>query len=137
MSEIHGNTEIKLGSERSFGLVFAGVFLIIACFPLLSGGSVRIWSVLVAAVFLGFAVFAPKALRPLNILWFKFGLLLNKIVSPIVMGIIFVVTIIPIGLFLRARGKDLLKQKLDPEAKSYWIDVDPEMAANSSMKKQF
>jgi hypothetical protein len=88
-------------------------------------------------VFGGLAFLAPKLLAPLNTLWFKFGMLLSKIMSPIVMGILFFVTVTPTGLFMRARGKDLLRQKLDPDAETYWIEVDPEQAALTSMKKQF
>ena len=113
------------------------VFLIIALFPLLGDGGVRLWSVGVAAVFGGLAFLAPKLLAPLNRLWFRFGMLLSRIVSPIVMGILFFVTVTPTGLIMRARGKDLLRQKMDPDADTYWIEVDPEMAAQSSMKKQF
>ena len=137
MSELQGNTTVKMGSERGFGIVFAIVFLIIALFPLLGDGGVRLWSVGVAAVFGGLAFLAPKFLAPLNRLWFRFGMLLSRIVSPIVMGILFFVTVTPTGLIMRARGKDLLRQKLDPDAETYWIEVDPEMAAQSSMKNQF
>ncbi len=137
MSELTGNTEVKMGSERSFGIVFAIVFLLIALFPLLGDGGVRLWSAGVAAVFGGLAFLAPELLAPLNTLWFKFGMLLSKIISPIVMGILFFVTVTPTGLIMRARGKDLLRQKLDPDAETYWIEVDPEQAALTSMKKQF
>ncbi len=137
MSELQGNTTVKMGSERGFGIVFAIVFLLIALFPLLGDGGVRLWSIGVAAVFGGLAFLAPKVLAPLNKLWFKFGMLLSRIVSPIVMGILFFVTVTPTGLIMRARGKDLLRQKLDPDAETYWIEIDPEMAAQSSMKKQF
>ena len=126
-----------MGSERSFGIVFAIVFLIIALFPLLGDGGVRLWSIGVAGVFGGLAFLAPKILAPLNTLWFKFGMLLSKIVSPIVMGVLFFLTVTPTGMIMRARGRDLLRQKLDPEADSYWIEIDPEQAAQSSMKKQF
>lgn len=137
MSELTGNTEVKMGSERSFGIVFAIVFLLIALFPLLGDGGVRLWSAGVAAVFGGLAFLASELLAPLNTLWFKFGMLLSKIMSPIVMGILFFVTVTPTGLIMRARGKDLLRQKLDPDAETYWIEVDPEQAALTSMKKQF
>jgi predicted membrane metal-binding protein len=137
MSEFSGYTEIKMGSERSFGLVFAAVFLIVALFPQTGDGGVRIWALVVAAAFAVAAFSAPLFLRPLNRLWFRVGLLLNKIVSPIVMGVIFFLTVTPIGLIMRARNGDPLKQKLDPDMETYWIAVDPEYAARSSMKKQF
>ena len=137
MSELSGNTEIKMGSEKSFGIVFSVVFLIIALYPLLGGGGVRLWSLTIAGVFLVTGLFAPNVLRPLNRVWFRFGLLLNKIVSPIVMGILFFLTVTPIGLLKRIGNADLLNQKFDPDAKSYWIEVDRERAAQSSMRKQF
>lgn len=137
MSDFSGNTEIKMGSERSFGLVFAAVFLIVALFPLTRDGSVRIWALAVAGAFALVAFAAPDLLRPLNKLWFRVGLVLNKIVSPIVMGIIFFLTVTPIALITRVRNGDPLKQKLDPDAETYWIAVDPEHAAHSSMKKQY
>lgn len=136
-SEFSGNTEIKMGSERSFGLVFAAVFLIIALSPLTGDGGVRIWALAVGGAFAVAALAAPDILRPLNRLWFRLGLVLNKIVSPIVMGIIFFLTVTPIALIRRARNGDPLKQKLEPDAETYWMAVDPEHAARSSMKKQF
>jgi uncharacterized membrane protein len=137
MSEFETNTEIKIGSERSFGIVFAIVFAIIGLFPLLWGQGPRLWSLAIAAVFLGLAFLRPTILTVPNRLWFRFGLLLNKIVSPIVMGLIFVLTVIPTGLIMRAMGKDLLRQKMDPAADSYWITPDPEHRRTASMKNQF
>ncbi|HUS83557.1 MAG TPA: SxtJ family membrane protein [Anaerolineales bacterium] len=137
MSEFSAKTEIKMGSERSFGLVFATVFLIVSLFPLTGDGTVRIWALALAGAFAVAAFLAPDFLRPLNRLWFRLGLVLNKIVSPIVMGIIFFLTVTPIGLIRRARNSDPLKQKIDPDAETYWIAVDPEHVARSSMKKQF
>ena len=137
MSELVGNTEVKIGSERSFGIVFAVVFLIIALWPLLDDGGVRWWSAAISGGFLGVGLFAPQILRPLNRLWFRFGLLLNKIVSPIIMGILFFVTVTPIGLLRRLGNGDPLNQKIDREAETYWIAIDPEKSAQSSMRKQF
>ncbi len=137
MSEFSGNTEIKMGSERSFGIVFCIVFVIVALFPLTGDGSIRWWSLAIAAVFLGTAFVAPDVLRPLNRLWFRFGLLLNKIVSPIVMGILFFLTVTPIGLIMRLWKRDPLKQEFDAGVESYWIIVDSEHAEKSSMKNQF
>ena len=137
MSELSRNAEIKMGSERSFGLVFAAVFLIISLFPLLGSGGVRWWSLAIAGVFLVAGLTFPDVLRPLNKLWFRFGLLLNKIVSPIVMGILFFLTVTPVGLLKRIGDADLLRQKFDPNAASYWIDVDREHKAQTSMRKQF
>ncbi len=136
MSDVAAHTEVEMGSERSFGIVFAVVFAIIALWPaLFHGGSVRLWALAVAAVFLVIAFAAPHLLKPLNRIWFLFGLLLSKIISPIVMGIIFFVTVTPIGLIRRMKNPDPLNQAFDAEAPSYWITRDA--SAQTTMKKQF
>ena len=138
MSDVASHTEIEIGSNKSFGLVFAAVFAIIAFWPLVfHGNSPRIWALIIAAVFLALTFLAPQILTPLNRLWFKFGLLLSKIITPIVMGLIFFVTVVPIGLIRRIRNPDPLNQKFDPDADSYWIQRDPEMDKQTSMRKQF
>ena len=137
MNANDSNTEIQMGSERSFGIVFAVVFALIALFPVLFGGGVRLWSLGIAALLIAVAFAAPKVLRVPNRLWFRFGLLLNRVMSPIVMGIIFVVAVVPTGLIMRALGKDLLREKLDRSATTYWIVPDPEHHKTSSMRKQF
>jgi len=137
MVEISGNTEVEMGSPRSFGIVFAAFFAIIALFPLTGEGDIRWWALIVAAGFLGCALVVPNILRPLNRLWFWFGLLLHRIVSPIIMGILFFLTVTPVGLIMRLRRRDPLNQEFDPDARSYWIEVDREAAAQSSMRKQF
>ena len=137
MSELTGNTEIRIGSERSFGLVFAVVFAVVALYPLLRGGEARWWALAVAAAFLLTGLVRADLLRPLNRLWFRFGLLLNRVVSPVVMGVLFFLTVTPVGLLMRLRDRDLLSQELDPDRPSYWIEVDRAKAAPSSMKKQF
>lgn len=129
-------TEVKMGSERAFGIVFAIVFALIALWPLLGGGGVRPWAAATGAAFLGAAFLAPRALRPLNVLWFRFGMLLHRIVSPIVMGFLFFVTVTPIALLMRALGKDLLRLRRS-DAKSYWIERDPPGPPPESMTKQF
>ncbi len=137
MSEAMGNTEIKMGSEKSFGLVFCALFVIIALYPMLGEGGIRWWSLMVAGVFLVAGLALPKVLRPLNRLWFRFGMLLNKIVSPIVMGTLFFLTVTPVGLLRRIGNADPLRQKFDPDVTSYWISIDPGQTAQSSMRKQF
>jgi hypothetical protein len=129
--------DTKMGSEKGFGIVFAVVFAVIALFPLLHGGGVRWWSAAVAAGFLvcGFAF--PAVLRPLNRVWFKFGLLLHKIISPIIMGLLFYVTVTPIAVIMRLMGKDPLRLQFDPQATTYWIDRDPPGPAPETMKNQF
>ena len=129
--------DVQGSSNRSFGLVFAAVFAAIGLLPLIHGDAVRIWSLLVAALFLAAAFLFPSALGPLNRLWLKFGLLLHKIVNPIVLGIMFFLVITPIGLFLRARGKDPLRLKPNRQSKSYWIDRVPPGPPPDSIKDQF
>lgn len=132
-----GVTEVKVGSERSFGLVFAAVFALIALWPLKSDGDVRIWALAAAGTFAIFALVAPKALKPLNLLWFKFGLVLHHVVTPVVMGLLFFVTVTPVGIMMRMTGKDPMRLKRDPAASSYWIDRVPAGPSAESMKKQF
>ena len=126
--------DVKISSNRSFGLVFFFVFLIISMWPLLNDGSIRIWSIIIAIIFLVLALIKSKLLTPLNILWFKFGLFLGAIVSPLVMGVIFFFVITPIGLFMRVIGKDVLNKKYDSKKKTYWIDCNKN---KSTMKNQF
>ena len=136
MSDVTAHTEVEMGSERSFGIVFAVVFTIIAVWPLVfHGGPVRLWALAVAVVFLVVAFAAPHVLKPLNRLWFRFGMLLSKIISPIVMGIIFFITVTPIGLIRRIKNPDPLNQAFDKDAESYWIVRDAESL--TSMRKQY
>ena len=125
--------EIKIGSNRSFGIVFFTVFLIIATYPLINNGEIRIWSLILSLVFLILGLLNSKILYPLNKIWFKFGLLLGKIVSPLVMVIIFFLVVTPIGLFMRILNKDLLNLKFN-KSKSYWIEKNE---PKSKMKNQF
>ena len=121
-------------SEKSFGVVFSIVFLIVALYPLINSESLRIWALVVSIIFFLLAFLAPKILVLPNKLWFKFGLLLGSIVAPIVMAFVYFVTVLPTGLIMRLLGKDLLKQKLDKNAKSYWVKRSEPMG---SMKNQF
>lgn len=125
MVELAQETQVELGSDRSFGIVFAIVFAIIACWPLMSGSDPRWWSAIIAAVFACVALIAPGLLRPLNKIWFQFGMVLSRIVNPIVMFIIYVVSVLPIGLIMQLLGKDLLRLKFVPEQRSYWIERTP------------
>ena len=129
--------DVQSSSNRSFGLVFAAVFAAIGLLPLVHGGALRLWALAVSAAFLLVALVVPSVLRPLNRLWLKFGLLLHKIVSPIVLGIMFFLVITPIGMYLRARGKDPLRLKPNRQSKSYWIDRVPPGPAPESIKDQF
>ncbi|MDC0352586.1 SxtJ family membrane protein [Candidatus Pelagibacter sp.] len=124
---------VKIGSNRSFGIVFFIVFLLIAIYPLLNQGEIRVWSVLISLLFLILGIINSKILTPLNKAWFKFGIFLGKIISPIVMGIIFFLVVTPIAFLMRIIKKDLLNLKYNKNS-SYWIEkTDPK----SSMKNQF
>ena len=100
--------DIKLGSNRSFGIVFSIVFLLIAIYPLINSDGLRVWSLIIAIIFLVLGLINSKILTPLNKLWFKFGILLGRIVSPVIMGLIFFLVVTPIALIMRIIGKDLL-----------------------------
>ena len=129
---------VETSSDRSFGLVFFVAFAAYGLWPLLrEPRSVRPWALIVGAVFLLLALAAPKALAPLNRLWTKLGLLLGKIVNPIVMGLLFFFTITPIGILLRMMGKDGLHRRFDKKAPSYWIERKPPGPPPESMKNQF
>ena len=125
--------KIKIGSNRSFGIVFFIVFFIISLFPLLKGNDIRIWSLLVSLIFLVLGLINSNILSPLNKLWFKFGILLGNFISPIVMAIIFFLVVTPMGIIMRVLNKDLLKLKKNNKS-SYWLNKDNK---KSSMKDQF
>lgn len=130
--------EVEGGSDRSFGLVFFAAFSIYGLWPLLrEPRSIRVWALGVGAVFLLLAFVAPKVLSPLNEVWTKLGLVLGRIVNPIVMGLLFFFTIAPIGIFMRLMGKDGLNRSLDKEADSYWMERKPPGPPPESMKNQF
>ncbi len=134
MSEIASHISTEQSSDKSFGVVFSIVFLIVALYPLINSESLRIWALVVSIIFFLLAFLAPKILVLPNKLWFKFGLLIGSIVAPIVMAFVYFVTVLPTGLIMRLLGKDLLKQKLDKNAKSYWVKRSEPMG---SMKNQF
>ncbi|MBO6946821.1 MAG: phage holin family protein [Rhodospirillales bacterium] len=129
--------EVQVGSEKSFGVVFAIVFAAVAFWPLVHGLPIRWWALIVAAFFLVAAYVAQPLLKPLNLLWFKFGLLLYKVVNPVVMGLLYYTTIVPTGLIMRMCGKDPLNRSFDRNAKTYWIERDPPGPEPESMKNQF
>ena len=127
------NKNIKLPSNRSFGLVFFFIFSIISLFPLLSGNNARIWLLTISLIFLVLGLINSKILLPLNKIWFRFGIYLGNFISPIVMGIIFFIIITPISLLLKILGKDVLNLKKNKK-KTYWSDRD---STKSEMKNQF
>lgn len=134
MSETKSHIPTEISSEKSFGVVFSLVFLIVALYPLINSADFRIWALVLSIIFFLLAFLAPKVLVLPNKLWFKFGLLIGSIVAPIVITLVYFVTVVPTGLIMRLLGKDLLKQKLDKNAKSYWIERKEPMG---SMKNQF
>ncbi len=127
------NKNIKIGSNRSFGLVFFLVFFLISVYPTFNNERLIIWPLIVSLIFLFLGLFNSKILSPLNKLWFKFGLFLGKVISPIVMLLIFFFVVTPIGLLMKLFNKDLLNKKFNNK-KSYWIDkTEPK----SKMKNQY
>ena len=120
-------------SNRNFGILFFIVFLIYALWPLLNNSQLKLWSLITAIIFLLLGFFIPKLLNPLNITWIKFGELLGRIISPVVMAIIFFAIVAPTGLLMRLMGKDLLKLKSSKNS-SYWIKRKKNVG---SMKRQF
>jgi hypothetical protein len=124
---------IKISSNRSFGIVFFIVFILIAFYPLINQGEIRIWSVLISLLFLILGIINSKILTPLNKVWFKFGIFLGKIISPIVMGLIFFLVVTPIAFLMRMLKKDLLNLKFSKN-NSYWVEKTD---SKSTMKNQF
>lgn len=137
----HENLErrepIQGSSDRAFGVVFAAVFALIGVLPVPFGGVVRLWPLAISAAFLAGAVLAPSLLAPLNRVWLRLGLLLHRAVSPLVLGIMFFGVVTPIGLLMRALGKNPLRLDFDRTAASYWIQRSPPGPGPESFKDQF
>jgi hypothetical protein len=125
--------DIKVGSNRSFGIVFFVFFLLVSLYPLINEENVRFWSLAVSGIFLILGILNSNLLSPLNKIWFKFGIFLGRIISPIIMGIIFFLVVTPIGFIMRILGKDLLNLKYS-DNQSYWIKKSD---LKSKMKNQF
>ncbi len=122
-----------MGTNKNFGIVFFIVFLIIGLYPLINQGDIREWSIVISFIFLILGLINSKILTPLNKVWFKFGILLGKIISPLIMGFIFFLVVTPIGLIMRILGKDLLNLQFNKSG-SYWIE---KKGPKSKMKNQF
>lgn len=131
MSTINTDQAPKTLSNRVFGLIFAGIFLVIACWPILSGGGARNWALIIAGLFALPALVLPSVLTPLNAAWVKFGLFMHKIINPILMGLIFFLTVLPTGLMLKIFGKDPMRRKFDTEAESYWQERGDKVTKDS------
>jgi len=127
------NTNLKIGSNRNFGIVFFFVFLLIATYPIIYNGEIKIWSLIFSFIFLILGLLNSKFLSPLNNLWFKFGIFLGKIVSPVIMGAIFFFVVTPIAIIMKILRKDVLNLKYNKN-ESYWIEKSD---TKSSMRKQF
>ncbi|MDV7340839.1 SxtJ family membrane protein [Terasakiella sp. A23] len=141
MHEEHQSThEIETSSDRSFGLTVGGILALIEAYRLWSNETLDTLGIVllaIAAPLLLFGLIYPKILAPLNKAWIKLGFIMFKIVNPIIMFLIYVLTIVPIGLIMRLFGKDPMRMKLEPDAKSYWIERDPAGPSPESMKNQF
>ncbi len=129
--------EVRGSSDRAFGLVFTAVFAIVGLWPLAGGGPLRIWALGVAAAFLAAAAIRPKILAPLNRIWTGIGLFLHRIANFVVLTLMFYLVITPTGLMLRLFGKDPLRLRLEPGARSYWIERRPPGPAPETIKQQF
>ncbi len=127
------NNDIKIGSNKSFGIVFFIVFLIIALYPMLKGQDLRLWSLIISFIFLILGMINSSILTPLNKIWFKFGILLGNIISPIVMAIVFFGVVLPTGIVMKILRKDLIALKKNNK-NTYWIEKKSQM---TSMKNQF
>jgi len=129
--------EVVAGSDRTFGIVMAGALAAVTSLNAWHAGRLWPWTGGLAVLLLAAAVIRPAVLHPLNLLWLKFGLLLQKIVNPIVMALLFYGTVLPTGLVMRMMGRDLLRLKREPAAESYWIVRQPPGPLPETMKDQF
>jgi len=128
---------IQMPSERSLGIVFAVLCALIGAYELLQGGRAATWWLGAGILFLALGLFWTAPLRPMNRLWFRFGLLLYSVISPITSAIVYFLVVAPIGIVMRAMGKDFLRLKRDPDALTYWIEREPPGPPANTMKNQF
>lgn len=125
------------GSDRAFGVLFVVVFAVVGFFPLTGGGSPRTWALATAGVLLATAIVRPRWLSPLNRAWFRFGMLLHRIASPVILTAIYYLAVTPTGLLLRLARKDVLNLKRDAEVDSYWIERDPPGPSPESLERPY
>lgn len=134
---VNPDTEAPRASNRSVGVVLAIVFALIGAWPVLSDAPLRTWALAVAAGLLVLALVLPRALTPVAWLWLGLGAVLHRLVSPLILGLLYIIAVIPTGLYLKISGKDPLRLKWDPHATSYWIDRDPPGPEPKSLPQQF
>lgn len=134
MKKSISNIPIEINSEKSFGIVFALVFFIIALYPIIDSKGIQMWALITSFIFFILSFLFPRIFYFPNRLWFNFGLFLGSIIAPIIMALIYFMVFFPTGLIMRILGKDLLKKKLDDKSQSYWIKRDQPVG---TMKNQF
>ena len=134
MSSRLGSRRPAHGSNRAFGVVFSAVFVLISIYPGFSGGNIRGWAAAISLVFLFFAVFLPATLATPNRLWWRFGIAVGEVVSPIGMAFVYATSIVPISCLLKIMGKDPMQRQFNPHATTYWIEST---TSTSSMNEQF
>ena len=127
-------SNIKAGSIKSFGIVFFFVFVIIALYPLLNENSIRVWSLIVSFIFLFLGMLNSPLLKPLNLIWFKFGLFLGQFIAPIVMSIVYFMVVFPTFILLKIFKRNYLNIKYERNRNSYWLNIKDK---SNSMKDQF
>lgn len=127
----------KTLTNRTFGLIFAGIFLVFTLFPLIKGNAINQWTGYLSAAFAVLAILVPIALTPFNKLFQLFGQVMHKITNPLIMGLVFFLTVLPTGLILKILGKDPMRRKLDPSAESYWIKREAGSITKESFDNQF
>lgn len=123
--------KVKMLSDRTFGLIFAGIFAVISFFPMLFGNEIRTWALIVSALFFIPAMVYPRVLFPLNKLWLKFGFFMHSIINPILMGLVFFLTVLPTGIILKILGKDPMHRKFESDSKTYWIERNQKISKES------
>lgn len=133
----NAHDDVVMGSDRGFALVFTGAFAAMALWPVWHRAEPRWWLLALAALTALAGLLTPQMLRPLNVAWFKFGLILSRIMTPVVMALVFFLVVTPTAVLMRARGTDLLKLRFDRKARSYWLERTPAGPDPVTMRKQF
>jgi hypothetical protein len=126
--------DARMGSDRAFGWVMAAALAIVATAPLRHGLPIRSWALLASAAFAAITAIRPRVLRPLNRVWTRIGLLLNRVTSPVLLAVVYYAAVVPTGLVMRALGRDPMRRARDPRAGSYWIT---RQSAPGPMTRQF